>query len=318
MDTGDKGIDIPHLTRGILEDVTSLIGNTPLVRLHRLAHGLEAEIAAKLEYFNPTGSVKDRIAVSMILAAEEEGKLNSSSIVVEPTSGNTGIGLAAVCAARGYKIKLIMPESMSVERRRIMVALGAELILTPAAGGMSASINLAEQMVKENTNYFMPSQFTNPANPLVHRLTTAPEIWRDTGGNVDIVVAGVGTGGTVTGLGQALKEKKPALQMIAVEPDESAVLSGEKAGPHGIQGIGAGFVPAILKREVIDEIIRVKTADAVATTARLAKEEGVFSGISGGAATCAALKVAARKENKGKLIVIIIPDGGERYLSGGL
>jgi len=299
----------------IAKDITGLIGNTPLVRLNGITAGTKAEVVAKLEFFNPCSSVKDRIAVSMIGAAEDEGLINKNTVIVEPTSGNTGIALAFVCASRGYRLILIMPETMSVERRHILSFLGAELVLTPGSEGMPGAIRKAEQLVAENKNYFMPQQFKNPANPKIHRQTTAEEIWRDTDGKIDILVAGVGTGGTITGVAEVLKKRKPGFKAVAVEPADSPVLSGGEPGPHKIQGIGAGFVPDVLKLELVDEIISVTNDDAGATARRLAKEEGILAGISSGAATWAALEVARRQENKGKLIVVILPDTGERYIS---
>jgi len=299
----------------IAKNITELIGNTPLVKLNRIASGTVADVVAKLEFFNPCSSLKDRIAVSMIKAAEEQGLIKKDTVIVEPTSGNTGIALAFVCASRGYRLILIMPETMSIERRHILSIFGAELMLTPGAEGMPGAIRRAEQLVAENKNYFMPQQFKNPANPKIHRETTAEEIWKDTDGKIDILVAGVGTGGTITGVAEVIKKRKPGFKVVAVEPADSAVLSGGKPGPHKIQGIGAGFVPDILKVELIDEVIRVTNEDAGATSRRLAREEGILSGISAGAATWAALEVAKRPENKGKLIVVIIPDTGERYIS---
>jgi len=307
-----------ELEMKIANNVTELIGNTPLVRLNHVTEGITAEVVAKLEFYNPAHSVKDRIGVSMIEAAEKAGLINPDTIIVEPTSGNTGIALAFVCAARGYKLVLTMPETMSKERRMLLRAYGAELILTPGSEGMGGAIQRAEEIVASDSRYFMPQQFKNPANPEIHRRTTAEEIWRDTDGKVDCVVAGVGTGGTITGIGEVLKARKPAFQAIAVEPDASPVLSGGQKGPHPIQGIGAGFVPDILNTAIYDEIIRVKNEDAFATSRRLAREEGLLVGISSGAATWAALQVARRPENSGKLIVVIIPSFGERYLSTAL
>jgi len=295
-----------------------LIGETPLVRLGRLAAGLQAEVVAKLESFNPAHSVKDRIGAAMIQAAEKSGALTPGRIIIEPTSGNTGIALAMVAAARGYQCVLTMPESMSRERRMLLRAYGAQLILTPGAEGMAGAIKKAEEIAASDSRYFMPQQFNNPANPEIHRKTTAEEIWRDTEGQLDILVAGVGTGGTITGVGEVLKSRKPSLKVVAVEPDASPVLSGEPKGPHKIQGLGAGFIPAVLNTGIYDEIIRVKDEDAMDTARRMAKEDGLLVGISSGAATWAALQVANRKENAGKLIVVIIPDFGERYLSTAL
>jgi cysteine synthase len=322
LDTLEKYRSVTYLYEEIemkiANTVTELIGNTPLVRLNRVTAGAVAEVVAKLEFYNPAHSVKDRIGVSMIDAAEQAGLINPDTIIVEPTSGNTGIALAFVCAARGYKLVLTMPETMSKERRMLLRAYGAELILTPGSEGMGGAIRRAEEIVASDSRYFMPQQFKNPANPEIHRRTTAEEIWRDTDGKVDFVVAGVGTGGTITGIGEILKARKPSFQAIAVEPDASAVLSGGQKGPHPIQGIGAGFVPEILNTEIYDEIIRVKNEDAFETSRRLAREEGLLVGISSGAATWAALQVARRSENTGKLIVVIIPSFGERYLSTAL
>ncbi|MDB5803891.1 MAG: cysteine synthase [Betaproteobacteria bacterium] len=299
----------------IAASVTDLVGNTPLVRINRLTAGLKAEVLAKLEFYNPAHSVKDRIGVAMIEAAEAAGKIKPDTIIVEPTSGNTGIALAFVCAARGYRLTLTMPESMSRERRALLRAYGAELILTPAAEGMNGAIKRAEDLAASDARYFMPQQFKNPANPAIHRKTTAEEIWRDTDGKADMLVAGIGTGGTITGVGEVLKEKKPSFHVVAVEPDASPVLSGGAKGPHPIQGIGAGFVPDILNTKVYDEVVRVKADDAFAFAKRMAKEEGLLVGISSGAAMWAAIEVAKRAESAGKMIVVIIPSFGERYLS---
>ena len=299
----------------IASDITKLVGNTPLVRLNRITEGLKAEVVAKLEAFNPLGSVKDRIGVSMIVDAEEKGLINKDTVIVEPTSGNTGIALAFVCAAKGYKLILTMPDTMSLERRQLLSVFGAELVLTPGSEGMPGTIRKAEQLVAENPNYFMPQQFKNPANPEIHRLTTAEEIWRDTDGRVDIIISGIGTGGTITGVAEVIKPRKPGFKAIAVEPTDSPVLSGGKPGAHKIQGIGAGFVPDVLRIDLVDEIIKVTNEDAGEMARRLAKEEGILAGISSGAATWAALEVAKRTESKGKLIVVVLPDTGERYLS---
>ena len=299
----------------IAKDITKLVGSTPLVRLNKITAGAKAKVVAKLEFFNPCSSVKDRVAVSMIRAAEEAGLIGKDTVIVEPTSGNTGIALAFVCASRGYRLILTMPATMSVERRHILSIFGAELVLTSGNEGMSGAVRKAEQLVAENKNYFMPQQFKNPANPEIHRETTAEEIWRDTDGKVDILVAGVGTGGTITGVAEVIKKKKPGFKAIAVEPADSPVLSGGKPGSHKIQGIGAGFIPDIMRLDLVDEIVKVTNDDAGVTARRLAKEEGILAGISSGAATWAALEVARRPENKGKLIVVILPDTGERYIS---
>lgn len=302
----------------IANDVTELIGNTPLVRLNRVTEGAAATVVAKLEYYNPAHSVKDRIGVSMITAAEKAGLINKDTIILEPTSGNTGIALAFVCAARGYKCTLVMPETMSKERRMLLRAYGAELILTPGSEGMAGAIRKAEELAASDPRYFIPQQFKNPANPEIHRRTTAEEIWRDTDGQVDFLVAGVGTGGTITGVSEVIKARKPSFKAIAVEPDASPVLSGGQKGPHPIQGIGAGFIPEVLNTQIYDEVIRVKNEDAFRTARQMAACEGLLVGISSGAATWAALQVARRPENAGKLIVVIIPSFGERYLSTAL
>ncbi|MDD5223521.1 MAG: cysteine synthase A [bacterium] len=313
-----KGLEIKDIYRGIARDSTELIGNTPLVRLNRVTEGVGAEVIAKLESFNPLGSIKDRIGVAMILDAEEKGLIVRDTVIIEPTSGNTGVGLAFVCAARGYRLVLTMPETMSMERRKLLKILGAEIVLTPGPEGMTGAIKKAGELKKETPNSFMPMQFENPANPEIHRLTTAEEIWRDTEGRVDIVVAGVGTGGTITGIAEALKAKKPSVRAVAVEPEASPVLSGGKPGSHRIQGIGAGFVPGVYRADLIDEVVKVKNEDAEDLARRLAREEGILAGISSGAAAWAALTVGRRPENRGKLIVVIMPDTGERYLSTAL
>ena len=310
-----KTIEIPKLTRGIARDSSELIGNTPLVRLNRITKGVRAEVVAKLESFNPIASVKDRIGVAMIVDAEEKGLIKKDTVIIEPTSGNTGIALAFVCAARGYRLILTMPDTMSLERRQLLSIFGAELVLTPGVEGMPGAIRKAEQLVAENSGYFMPQQFKNPANPEVHRLTTAEEIWRDTDGRVDILISGVGTGGTITGVAEVIKKRKPDFKAVAIEPVDSPVLSGGKAGGHKIQGIGAGFIPDVLRTDLIDEIIKVSNEDAGTMARRLAREEGILAGISSGAAVWAALEVARRPESEGKLIVVVLPDTGERYLS---
>ena len=299
----------------IAPNVTALIGNTPLVQINRLTQGAAATVVAKLEFYNPAHSVKDRIAAAMVDAAEQAGQIHADTILLEPTSGNTGIGLAMVCAARGYACTLVMPDTMSRERRMLLRAYGANLVLTPGAEGMVGAIARAEQMAAEDSRYLIPQQFEIPANPAIHRATTAEEIWRDTDGQVAIFVAGVGTGGTITGVGEALKQKNPAIQVVAVEPDASPVLSGGNKGPHAIQGIGAGFVPGVLNTGIYDEVIRVTNDDAFATARAMAAQEGLLVGISSGAATWAAIQLAHRPENAGKLIVVITPSFGERYLS---
>lgn len=300
----------------IADNLSQLIGNTPLIRINRMAEGIDGEVTAKLESFNPGGSVKDRIGIAMIETAEQEGNLiPGKTVIIEPTSGNTGIALAFVCAAKGYRLILTMPETMSTERRLLLKAYGAELVLTPGPDGMRGAVERAEELSKDYESAFIPQQFKNPANPEVHRKTTAEEIWRDTGGEVDIFVAGVGTGGTITGTGEVLKERKPSVKLIAVEPKASPVLSGGDPGPHRIQGIGAGFVPEILNTNIYDEVFQVSNEDAEETGRRLAREEGLLCGVSSGAAMFAALAVARRPENQGKLTVVVLPDTGERYLT---
>ena len=299
----------------IFSDIATTIGNTPLVRLSKMAEGLEAEVIAKLEFFNPLGSVKDRIGLAMIEAAEREGQIRPKTLIVEPTSGNTGIALAFICASRKYRLLLTMPDTMSIERRKLLKHLGAELVLTPGSEGMKGAIQRAGDILAETPNAYMPDQFSNPANPEIHRKTTAKEIWKDTNGGVDILVAGVGTGGTITGISETIKEQKPSFKTVAVEPGDSPVLSGGEPGPHKIQGIGAGFVPRVLNRAIIDEVVTVSNDEAFETARIMARKEGILCGISSGAATAAALRVAEREENKGKQILVILPSTGERYLS---
>jgi cysteine synthase A len=312
----------PTFIRGrIYDDITQTIGNTPLIRLRRVTRGCQAEVVAKLESFNPLWSVKDRIGVAMINAAEQQGKVGKGTVIIEPTSGNTGIGLAFTCAARGYRLIVTMPESMSLERRRLLKAFGAEIVLTPATEGMPGAVRKAEELVKNTPNSFMPQQFKNAANPEIHRRTTAEEIWRDTDGKIDILVSGVGTGGTITGCGEVLKSKKPSVRIVAVEPVNSPVIGqlrrkeALRPGPHKIQGIGAGFIPDVLNTSVIDDVIAVRDEDAFETARRLARDEGILGGISCGAATFAAIQLASQAENAGKLLVVVLPDLGERYLS---
>ena len=308
-------VNIPELKRGIANDITEAIGNTPLVRLNRLTEGLNADVLVKVESFNPVSSIKDRIAVNLIETAEKEGLLKEDSVIIEPTSGNTGIGLSFVAAAKGYKLILTMPETMSIERRKLLAVFGAEIVLTPGSEGMGGAIAKAKELVENTPNSFMPQQFENKANSEIHRLTTGPEIYRDTDGKVDIVVSAAGTGGTVTGIAQYIKELKPEFKAVAVEPATSQTLGKGEKGPHKIQGIGPGFVPEVLDLDLVDEVIPVKDEDAGATLLRLAREEGIFTGISSGAATWAGLELAKRPENEGKTIVVILPDTGERYLS---
>ncbi|EAQ34576.1 cysteine synthase [Nitrobacter sp. Nb-311A] len=321
MDTKSKTVAPHRAGRGrVFDSIVDTVGDTPIVRLHRLPrqHGVNATVLAKLEYFNPATSVKDRIGAAMIIAMEKAGKIDADTVLIEPTSGNTGIALAFVAASRGYRLKLVMPESVSTERCKMLAFLGAEIVLTPAAEGMRGSIAMAEELVRTTPHAVMPQQFKNLANPEIHRSTTAEEIWNDTGGNIDWVVAGVGTGGTITGIGQALKPRKPSLRIVAVEPEESAVLSGGRHSPHRIQGIGAGFVPEILDRSVIDEVVKVDSATALETARALARNEGIPGGISSGAAVAAALAIGRRPDSDGKTILAVIPSFSERYLSTAL
>jgi len=313
--TGLQGIKIPVLKRGVAGDPMQIIGNTPLVRLNKVPEGAVAEVVVKLESFNPLASIKDRVGVAMIVDAEQKGLIKGDTVLVEATSGNTGIALAFVCASRGYRIELVMPDSVSLERRKLLSILGAGLILTPGSEGIPGAIKRAEEMLRQSSSYLMLDQFKNRANPAIHRVTTAEEIWRDTDGRVDIIVAGVGTGGTITGIAEALKPRKRGFKVVAVEPDSSPVLSGGKPGPNKIQGIGAGFIPEILRVDLLDEIMQVSAEDAGVMARRLAREEGIMAGISSGAAAWAAVRAAQRPGNRGKLIVAILPDSGERYLS---
>lgn len=308
-------VKISELKRGIANDITETIGNTPLIRLNKLSEGLKADIVVKLESFNPISSVKDRVGVALVEYGEKIGAIKEGTVLIEPTSGNTGIALGFVAAAKGYRLILTMPDTMSLERKKLLAVFGAEIVLTPGVEGMGGAIAKAEELTREIPNAVMPQQFKNPANPKIHRETTAEEIWRDTDGKADIIVAGVGTGGTITGIAEVLKERKPGFKSVAVEPETSQVLAGKKKGPHKIQGIGAGFIPDVLRTDLIDEIIPVKDEYAARTMIRLAREEGILAGLSSGAATYAAIELAKREENEGKLIVTVLPDTGERYLS---